>query len=258
MKVVILCGGLGARLREETEYRPKPLVEIGGKPILWHIMRLFAHHGWNEFVLALGNRGRMIREYFLYYKAFSHDCTIRLARPNEITHHEADSEPEMTVTLVDTGAETMTGGRIKRVQKHIADELFMVTYGDGVADLDIRNLIAFHRSHGKKATVTAVRPTSRFGALDLASNGRVRAFAEKPRLEGWSSCGFFVFHRSVFDELDGDACVLEREPLERLAAAGELVAFQHEGFFFAMDTYREYLELNELWNTSRAPWKVWP
>jgi len=257
MKVIILCGGLGTRLREETEFRPKPMVEIGGRPILWHIMKLYAFYGFKDFVLCLGYRGNMIKEYFLYYEAMNNDFTICLGRQNQIVYHNAHKEQDFRVTLVDTGLETMTGGRVKRVERYIDGDTFMVTYGDGLADLDIRALIDFHHAHGRLATVTAVRPLSRFGILDVDDGGKVLNFAEKPQLSGWASAGFFVFNRQVFDYLTGDDCVLEREPLERLAREGQLMAYRHTGFFYAMDTYREYKYLNELWASGQAPWKVW-
>jgi glucose-1-phosphate cytidylyltransferase len=257
MKVVILCGGLGTRLREETEYRPKPLVEVGGRPILWHIMKIFAHNGLREFVLCLGYRGNMIKGYFLNYEEMTNDMTINLGRPGDLQYHGRHAEEDFCVTLADTGQETQTGGRVKRVQKYVGGDTFMVTYGDGVGDVDIRALLAFHKSHGKLATVTGVRPLSKFGALELGSEGDVRAFAEKPRSEGWSSAGFFVFKRQVFDYLKGDMCVLEHEPLQRLASEGQLVAYRHEGCFYTMDTYREYVQLNQLWNSGSPPWRVW-
>jgi glucose-1-phosphate cytidylyltransferase len=257
VKVVILCGGLGTRLREETEYRPKPLVDVGGRPILWHVMKLFAHYGHRDFVLCLGYRGHMIKEYFLNYEAMTNDFTICLGKQHAVRYHDAHQEQDFNVTLADTGADTMTGGRVKRVERYLDGDRFMVTYGDGVADIDLGRLVEFHRAHGKLATVSAMKPVSRFGVLDVDAEGRVRQFVEKPRLDGWANCGFFVFERPVLEYLDGDATVLEREPLERLAAEGQLVAYKHEGFFFAMDTYREHLQLNELWNTGQAPWKVW-
>jgi glucose-1-phosphate cytidylyltransferase len=257
VKVVILCGGQGTRLREETEYRPKPLVDVGGRPILWHIMKLYAHHGHRDFVLCLGYRGHMIKQYFLNYEALTNDFTICLGRRHTVAYHGEHQEQDFNVTLADTGLETMTGGRVLRARTYVPDDLFMVTYGDGVGDVNVAALLAFHQAHGKLATVTTVRPQSRFGVLDLYDDGRVRCFAEKPRLDGWANAGFFVLHRRVFDYLDGDDCVLEREPLEKLAADGQLVAYRHEGFFYAMDTYREYVALNELWNSGQAPWKVW-
>lgn len=258
MKVVILCGGQGTRLREETEYRPKPLVDIGGRPILWHIMKLYAYHGIHDFVLCLGYRGNMIKDYFLSYEAMNNDFTICLGQRNHIVYHGAHEEQDYRVTLADTGLETMTGARVKRVARYLDGDTFMVTYGDGVSDLNIRDLLAFHRAHGRLATVTTVRPISRFGILELDERGEVKQFAEKPQVDGWASAGFFVFERGVLDYLSEEpGCVLEREPLERLAAEGQLMAYRHDGFFFAMDTYREYLYLNELWNSGRAPWAVW-
>jgi len=259
MKVIVLCGGQGTRLREETEYRPKPLVDVGGKPILWHIMKLYAHHGLLDFILCLGYRGQMIKEYFLNYEAMNNDFTICLGKSNRIDYHGAHGEQDFRVTLAETGADSMTGSRVKQVERHVgSDEDVLVTYGDGLSDVDLGALLAFHKSHGKLATVTTVKPTSRFGILDLAPDGLVKSFAEKPRVEGWASAGYFVFNRRVFDYLSASPdCILERSPLERLAAEGQLAAYRHEGFFFAMDTYREYLHLNELWNTGKAPWAVW-
>ena len=257
MKVVILCGGQGTRLREETEYRPKPLVEIGGRPILWHIMKSYAHYGFNDFVLCLGYRGNMIKEYFLNYEAMNNDFTICLGQQSQLEFKDTHAEQGFRVTLADTGQETMTGGRIKRVQKYVNGDSFLVTYGDGVADLDVAKLLAFHKTHGKIATVTTVRPQSRFGIVETANDGTVLAFNEKPQLNGWASAGFLVFERKLFDYIEGDGCVLEREPLERLAAEGQLMAYRHDGFFYAMDTYREYLYLNELWQSGNAPWRAW-
>lgn len=259
-KVIILCGGQGTRLREETEYRPKPLVDIGGRPILWHIMKLYAHYRLRDFVLCLGYRGQMIKEYFLNYEAMNNDFTICLGRQNQISYHDAHKEQDFRVTLADTGLDAMTGGRVKQVERHIDGDTFMVTYGDGVADVDLGKLLKFHRSHGKLATVTAVHPTSRFGVLSLNEDGdtsAVTSFAEKPRAEGWTNAGFFVFNRRVMDYLWEGDCTLEREPLEKLAHEGQLVAYRHDGFFFAMDTYREYQYLNEIWVNGEAPWKVW-
>jgi len=256
MKVVVLCGGLGTRLREETEFRPKPMVEIGGRPILWHIMKLYAHSGFREFVLCLGYRGNMIKEYFLNYEAMNNDFTICLGQQSQIKYNDVHAEQGFQVTLADTGQATMTGGRVKRIQKYIEDDTFLLTYGDGVADLNIARLLEFHKSHGKLATVTAVTPSSRFGVLEMNKN-RVMSFLEKPRMEGFASAGFFVLNRKVFDYISGDDCTFEHEPLERLAKEGELMAYKHEGFFFAMDTYREYEYLNQLWSKGQAPWKVW-
>jgi glucose-1-phosphate cytidylyltransferase len=256
VKVVLLCGGLGTRLREETEFRPKPMVEIGGRPILWHIMKLYARSGFREFVLCLGYRGNMIKEYFLNYEAMNNDFTICLGHESQIQFNDEHSEQGFQVTLADTGQSTMTGGRVKRIQKYIDGDTFLLTYGDGLADLDIAKLLEFHRSHGKLGTVTAVSPRSRFGVLEMNKN-RVMSFLEKPQTEGLASAGFFVLNRKVFDYIGGDDCIFEHEPLERLAREGELMAYKHDGFFFAMDTYREYEYLNQLWNSGQAPWKVW-
>lgn len=257
MKTVILAGGLGTRLREETEFRPKPLVDVGGHPIVWHIMKLYAHYGFSDFILCLGYRGNMIKEYFLNYEAMNNDFTICLGRKNHITYHDEHKEQDFFITLAETGLETMTGGRIKQIEKYVDGETFMVAYGDGVADVNIRALVDFHRAHGRLATITTVRPTSRFGILDIGDDNRVTSFIEKPQLSGWASAGFFVFDRQIFNYLSGDDCILEQEPLEKLADEGQLVAYQHDGFFFAMDTYREYKYLNDLWANREAPWKVW-
>ncbi|MEB3206285.1 MAG: glucose-1-phosphate cytidylyltransferase [Vampirovibrionales bacterium] len=272
MKVVILCGGQGTRLRQETEFRPKPLVEIGGRPVLWHIMRLYAHYGFNEFILCLGYRGNMIREYFLNYQAFNHDFTMTFGRQSNdngnrtIAFHPSgtmgDKRTEMdnfTVTLVDTGEKNMTGSRLKQIERYLGDDdTFMVTYGDGVADVNIQELVSFHQCHDKLATVTSVQPDSRFGVLDVADDGHVRRFAEKPKTQQWTSAGFFVFDRAMLDVLDADpGCVLEERPLSQLAINQQLVSYQHHGFFFPMDTFRDYLKLNELWQNAPAPWEVW-
>jgi glucose-1-phosphate cytidylyltransferase len=257
MKVVILCGGLGTRLREETEFRPKPLVDVGGHPILWHIMKLYAHHGFREFVLCLGYRGNMIKEYFLNYEAMNNDFTICLGNESRIEFNGTHEEQDFRITLADTGQETMTGGRLKLAGKYLPDDCFMMTYGDGVGDVDVARLVEFHKSHGKLATVTTFRPVSRFGILDIDKTNQVQNFIEKPRSDARASAGFFVFQRQVLDYLDGDECVLEHGPLERLAAERQLIAYNHEGSFYAMDTYRDYQLLNDLWKTGQAPWKVW-
>jgi glucose-1-phosphate cytidylyltransferase len=257
MKVVILCGGLGTRLREETEFRPKPMVEIGGRPLLWHIMKSYAHAGFREFVCCLGYRGNLIKEYFLNYEAMSNDFTVCLGRRHNIAYHGAHTEQDFTVTLLDTGADTMTGGRVKRTEPHMDGDTFMVTYGDGLSDMDMRRLVQFHASHGKLATVTTVRPISRFGVLALGEQGDVVDFAEKPQIDGWISAGFFVFDRRMFGYLGGDDCILEREPLERLAREGQLMAYQHNGFFHAVDTYRDYQYIKDVWASGKAPWKIW-
>lgn len=258
MKVIILCGGQGTRLREETEFRPKPLIEVGERPILWHIMKTFAHYGLKDFVLCLGYKGQMIKDYFLNYEAANNDFTIQLGAHPSLIYHGAHEEQEFRVTLADTGPDALTGARIKKVACHIPQGTFIVTYGDGVSDVDIRQLLAFHRSHGRLATVTTVRPHSRFGVVELRDDGHILSFAEKPQLDGWASAGFFVFEQGVFDYLDADnGCALEQEPLHRLARDGQLMAYRHEGFFFAMDTHRDYLLLNEIWKKGGAPWAVW-
>lgn len=253
--VVILCGGMGTRLREETEFRPKPMVEIGGKPVLWHIMKIYSHHGFRRFILCLGYKGEVIKDYFLNYESMSNDFMIRLGSRNQLTYQSNHSEQDFEVMLVDTGLKTMTGGRIKRIERFIDSDTFMVTYGDGLADLDIGQLIEFHLKHGRAATLTAVRPPSRYGLLDLAGDGQVSQFREKARSE-WINGGFLVFNRRVFEYLDANS-VLEREPLERLAAEGQLMAFRHEGYWIGMDTYREFEMLNRMWDEDRAPWKIW-
>lgn len=257
MKVVILCGGQGTRLREETEYRPKPLVDVGGKPILWHIMKTYAHYGFREFVLCLGYRGQMIKDYFLNYEAMNNDFTINLGRMHAVGYHDAHEEQNFTVTLTETGLNTMTGGRVRRAARYLTGDTFMVTYGDGLLDVDVSKVLAFHESHGKLATVTSVHPMSRFGVLSVTEDGTVAKFSEKPVSEDWINAGYFVFDRRVLDYLGGDDCILEREPLERLATEGQIAAYRHPGAFYAMDTYREYLALNELWASGKAPWKVW-
>ncbi len=257
MKVVILAGGFGTRLREETEFRPKPMVDVGGRPILWHIMKIYAHYGFDNFIICLGYRGNIIKDYFLNYEAMNNDFTICLGRDNHVTYHQKHQEQNFMLTLADTGLNTMTGGRVKRTKKYIDDDIFMLTYGDGVADINIKSLIDFHKSHGKVATVTTVRPISRYGILDIDNNSAVKEFTEKPPTKGWASAGFFVFNKGVFDYLTGDECILEQEPLTRLAAEGQLMAYQHDGFFFAMDTYREYKQLNEMWDRGNPPWKIW-
>lgn len=256
MKIVILCGGFGTRLREETEFRPKPLVDIGGKPILWHVMKLFSAHKLNDFVLCLGYRGDMIKEYFLNYETSNSDLTVDLRKSQAIVYNSRHKE-RFRVTMVDTGLETLTGGRIKRASKYLDGERFMVTYGDGLADVDLKQLNIFHNMHGRSATVTVTRPFSRFGLVSVDREGRATRFEEKPQIEGWTSAGFFVFEKAVLDYIQGDNSVLEKDVLPRIAAEGKLSAFKHEGFFYAMDTYREYKYLNDLWNGGNAPWKVW-
>ncbi|MBI3331717.1 glucose-1-phosphate cytidylyltransferase [Candidatus Peregrinibacteria bacterium] len=258
MNVLILCGGKGSRMREESEFKPKPLVEVGGRPVLWHIMKLYAHHGFRDFVLALGYKGNLIKEYFLNYDVLNNDCTIRLGSQQSIEYHDAHEEQDFQVVLADTGADALTGSRVKKAAKYIGGDTFMVTYGDGVSDVNIPQLLAFHRAHGKLATMTTVRPTSRFGLLDVDAEGRILTFAEKPTMDTWANAGFFVFERGVLDYVDdGDLCALEDEPLKRLVQDKQIAAYRHEGFFYAMDTYREYLHLNALWDRGEAQWAVW-
>jgi glucose-1-phosphate cytidylyltransferase len=255
MQAVILAGGLGTRLREETEFRPKPMVEIGGKPIMWHIMKIYAHYGITDFVVCTGYRGTVIKEYFLDYVALTNDYTIHLGSKDSIEFHGTHSESEWEVTVVDTGIGTETGGRVKLVEPFIDGDRFMVTYGDGLADIDVEALLGFHESHGRLATMTTVQPFSRFGVVDVGPDQDVLSFREKPRYQDWVNGGFFVFQREVFDYLDVSH-VLEREPLEALVRAGQLKAYQHRGFWQPMDTHREFTMLNDLWQKD-PPWKVW-
>ncbi len=254
MKAVILAGGLGTRLSEETVIKPKPMVEIGTRPIIWHIMKIYSHYGINDFVICLGYKGYMLKEYFFNYSLHTSDVTFDL-KNNSITHHKKETEP-WKISLIDTGEESMTGGRIKRIKDYIGNEDFCVTYGDGVADVNVSNLVKFHKEHGKLATVTAVQPPGRFGALGIKNN-QVYAFQEKPQGGGWINGGFFVFSPKVFDYIAGDSTVLEREPLESLSKAGQLMSFFHEGFWQPMDTLREKKQLDEMWTKNQAPWKVW-
>jgi glucose-1-phosphate cytidylyltransferase len=256
MKVVILAGGLGSRLSEETTVKPKPMVEIGGKPILWHIMKMYAVGGVEDFVVCLGYKGYVVKEWFANYALHTSDVTFDL-RSGEMEVHHSTTE-QWRVTLVETGDDTMTGGRLKRVLPYVGGETFCCTYGDGVADVDLRALVAQHREQGATATVTAVQPGGRFGALQVDHHRRVRGFSEKPRGDGaWINGGFFVLEPSVGQYIDGDATVWEREPMERLAADGELAAFFHTGFWQPMDTLRERNLLEELWASGRAPWRTW-
>jgi glucose-1-phosphate cytidylyltransferase len=256
MKAVLLAGGLGTRMREETEFRPKPMVEVGGRPVLWHIMKILGTQGIQDFVVCAGYKSEFIKNYFLNYDAMNQDFTMKLGDASSIVNHGGHTESDWTVTVADTGALTQTGGRIKRVQNYVGDGPFLATYGDGIADIDLEALLAFHRSHGKLATMTAVQPLSRFGVLDLDPDGSITQFKEKPQVEGWINIGYFIFEPGVFDYLGPDD-VLEQEPLHRLAADGQIAAYKHEGFWQPMDTYREALMLNELWDSGEAPWKTW-
>ena len=257
MKAVILAGGLGTRISEETHLKPKPMVEIGGKPILWHIMKVYSAHGINDFVICCGYKGYIIKEYFANYFLHTCDVTFDLAK-NAMQVHEQKSEP-WRVTLVDTGEETLTGGRLKRVAAHVRDEeAFCFTYGDGIADIDISAQIAFHRQHGRMATVAAVQPPGRYGSLKISGNATVEGFVEKPGGDGaWINGGFFVLSPRCLGLIDGDATSWEKEPVSAMAAAGELKAFEHRGFWHAMDTLRDKNQLEELWASRQAPWKVW-
>ncbi|HEX8465951.1 MAG TPA: glucose-1-phosphate cytidylyltransferase [Abditibacterium sp.] len=256
MKTVILCGGQGTRLREETEFRPKPLVEVGSRPILWHIMKHYQFFGYADFVLCLGYRGGMIKDFFLNYEAHANDFTIQLGQKNAIQYHDAHGD-DFRVTCAETGLDTMTGGRLKRVARHLGNEPFFLTYGDGLSNVDIQKTLDFHRSHGKLATVTIVRAPSRFGTVSVDETDSVTRFVEKPLQDSWVSAGFFVLEPQVLDLITGDDTTFEREPLETLANNGELMAYRHDGVFLAIDTYREYLLLNEAWKRGEVPWKVW-
>jgi len=255
MKVAILAGGLGSRLAEETEVKPKPMVEIGGRPILWHIMKHYSHYGFNEFFIAVGYKGDVIKRYFLDYNSLNGSMTVNLATGQL----ETDSKEceDWLVHLVDTGLQTYTGGRIKRLERSLQDDTFMVTYGDGVSDIDLKRLLQFHKAHGKVATVTAVRPPARFGGL-IFDGDLVADFTEKPQIgEGWINGGFLVFEPAVFDYLNGDQSSLEADALEKLAADRQMVAYRHEGFWQCMDTMRDMRLLETLWQSGQSPWKVW-
>ncbi|GAA3406316.1 glucose-1-phosphate cytidylyltransferase [Paenibacillus hodogayensis] len=257
MKVVILAGGLGTRISEETHLKPKPMIEIGDRPILWHIMKIYSFYGFNEFIICLGYKGRIVKEYFANYLLNEADVTFDFRKKNGMSSHSAPAEP-WRITLADTGSDTMTGGRIRRIRRYVGSEPFLLTYGDGVTDADIGELVRFHQSHGGLATVTAVQPTGRFGSLTIAGDGHVARFNEKPQGDGgWVNGGFFVLQPEVFDLLEADATVFEKEPLETLAATGQLQAYRHNGFWYAMDTLRDKNHLEQLWSTGAAPWKLW-
>jgi glucose-1-phosphate cytidylyltransferase len=257
MKVAILAGGTGSRLSEETVAKPKPMVEIGGRPILWHIMKYYSHWGFDDFLIALGYRGEYIKRYFVDYLSLASDLTVSL-RDGDVTQHQNGSGMEdWTIRLCDTGLNSETGGRIKRLQPYLQDGTFMLTWGDGVSTVTLDELLAFHRSHGKLATLTAVRPPARFGHLEL-DDDRITEFSEKPQTgEGWINGAFFVLEPEVFDYIEGDTTRFEREPLEGLAADNQLMAYRHYGFWQCMDTLREKMLLDELWGTGEAPWKLW-
>ena len=254
MKVVLLCGGYGTRLGEETQLRPKPMVEIGGKPILWHIMKIFERHNIHDFHLALGYKADFIKDYFLKYKSLNNDFSVNLK--NGMIKYNNTANEDWNIDLTDTGLKTMTGGRLLRLKESLKnEETFILTYGDGVSNIDITKLLQFHKSHGKTATVTAVRPPVRFGELIIDDNDKVKEFAEKPQAtKGWINGGFFVFNKEIFNYIENDSIMLEREPLEKLSMAGELMAYKHHGFWQCMDTVREKEILEKLWNSNNAKW----
>lgn len=254
IKVVILCGGMGTRLREETEYKPKPLIEIGGKPILWHIMKTYAGYGLKDFVLCLGYKGDMIKKYFIDYEILNNDFTINLTT-NKISTYYKGYDHDWKVTLSDTGELAQTGARTKRIEKYIVNDIFMLTYGDGVANIDISKLLEFHKSHGKIGTITGVHSSSKFGELNVRDDSVIK-FIEKPQNDGYINGGFFVFNKKFFKYLNNrDDCTLEKEPLENLARDGELKIYKHNDFWHCMDTYRDFVYLNNIWNSGSPPWK---
>ncbi|GEO11613.1 glucose-1-phosphate cytidylyltransferase [Segetibacter aerophilus] len=256
MKVVLLAGGLGTRLSEETSIRPKPMVEIGGMPILWHIMKIYSAHGFNDFIVCLGYKGYVIKEYFANYFLHKSDVTIDLSN-NSVHVHDSQAEP-WKITLVDTGNETMTGGRIKRIQPHVENEDFLLTYGDGVSDVNLTELVAFHKNANKLITVTAVQPSGKFGALNIDQNKLVNTFTEKPKGDGsWINGGFFVCRPGVFNYIKNDRTVWEKEPLEQIASEGQMQAYKHHGFWRPMDTLKDKHDLNEMWDGNTANWKIW-
>lgn len=255
MKVVILCGGKGTRLREETEYKPKPMVEIGGRPIIWHIMKLYSHYGFKDFVLCMGYKHQVIREYFLNYGCMNSDVTVSLGNEHRLICHNRHKE-DWTVTLAYTGEDTKKGGRIKQVAPYLEGERFMVTYGDGVANVNIKELIAYHEREGALATFTGVHPISRFATVDTDDTGKIINWNEKKPLEGFINAGFFVLEPAILNYLTGDV-ELEEEPMKRLAREGKLAMYRHNGYWQCMDTYRDYMLLSELWESGKSPWKVW-
>lgn len=257
MKVVLLAGGLGTRLSEETSLRPKPMVEIGGMPILWHIMKIYSAYGYNDFIVCLGYKGYIIKEYFANYFLHKSNVTIDLSN-NSVSVHDSQAEP-WKITLIDTGNDSMTGGRIKRIEPYINGEPFMLTYGDGVGDIDVKALHDFHKAHGKLCTVTSAQPSGRFGALDIASNNTVNSFLEKPKGDGaWINAGYMVCEPGVFDYIkDGDESIWEKQPMESIAKAGEMHAYKHYNFWRPMDTLKDKHDLSEMWDTNKAPWKIW-
>lgn len=257
MKVVLLAGGLGTRLSEETTIKPKPMVEIGGMPILWHIMKIYSAHGYNDFIVCLGYKGYVIKEFFSNYFLHKSDVTIDL-KNNSIEVHDSQAEP-WKITLVDTGNDSMTGGRIKRIQPYINNETFMLTYGDGVGTIDIGRLVKYHKEHGRLCTVTSVQPQGRFGSLNILEDSSVHSFMEKPKGDGsWINGGYFVCEPQVFDYIkDGDSTIWEKAPMESIAKDGQMNAFKHDGFWRPMDTLKDKHDLNDMWTENKAPWKIW-
>jgi glucose-1-phosphate cytidylyltransferase len=256
MRAVLLAGGLGTRMREETEFRPKPMVEVGGRPVLWHIMKVLGAQGITDFIICAGYKSEYIKNYFYNYGASNLDFTVRLGDQSSTVFHGSHDEFDWTVTVADTGDSTMTGGRIKMIEKYVQGETFLATYGDGIADINVKALLEFHNSHGETATMTVTQPTSRFGVVEIEDSGIVSQFREKPKVNDWINMGYFVFKPLVFDYLSLDS-VLEESPLRDLASHKELGAFRHSGFWQPMDTYRESLLLNSLWDQGQAPWKNW-
>lgn len=254
---MLLAGGFGTRMREETEFRPKPMVEIGGKPVLWHIMKLLAHQGITDFIICSGYKSEYITSYFANHESANRDISDKSGHPDSVTFRGSHDESDWNVSVIDTGLDTMTGGRIKRIQEFVRDERFFCTYGDGIADVNIERLVDHHESRGKTATLTTTQLRSRFGVVETDQNGVVTAFREKPIVNDLVNIGYFIFEPGVFDYLDDDTTVLEEGPMRELAHAGEIAAFTHSGFWQPMDTQREYQELNQIWQTGKAPWKIW-
>ncbi len=256
MKVIILAGGLGTRLSEETDIKPKPMVEIGGMPILWHIMKTYSSYGFYDFIVCLGYKGYIIKEYFANYFLHQSDITISL-KNNSVEVHNTQAEP-WNITLVETGKDSMTGGRIRRIKPYLSNETFMLTYGDGVSTVNVKELVAFHKAGNRLCTVTSVQPSGRFGLLNIAENNEVRSFYEKPKGDGaWINGGYFVCEPGIFDYLENDQTVWEKEPMEKLASAGQMQAYMHDGFWRPMDTLKDKIDLNEMWDQNKAPWKKW-
>ncbi len=257
MKVVILAGGFGTRISEESHLRPKPMIEIGGMPILWHIMKIYSTYGFNDFIICLGYKGIVIKEYFANYFLYKSDITFDFRNNNKMTYHNHYNEP-WKVTLVDTGMETMTGGRVKKIQPYIKNNSFLMTYGDGVSNINVKKLVEFHKNHGKMVTVTATQPSGRYGSINLGKGDVVSHFQEKPKGDGiWINAGFFVMDPGIFEYLDGDDSILEDGPLEKLTQKNELMAYKHESFWQSMDTLRDKTLLENLWKSNKAPWKIW-